>query len=135
MSRGAKIITFTGTSNKNLFDMTIDTEDGRTLVLMMARFESTYTGTSWPRVVNVQIGNTVSTDHVIDNDPGYNYFKIILDQKEIAGAPNKNISVTYPQTSYTMSGRINKITDFNLFDENHAPFPDLTYFCLQFQLI
>ena len=136
MSEGAKIITFEGTSNTNLFDMTLDTEDGQTLILKQARFEITYTGNNFPRMVNIQLGNVVSTDHVIDNDSGYNYFKTILDHNPYTvDATLRNISVTYPQTAFKMSGRLNKMCQVNLYDSTHAALGGLVYFSLQFQLV
>ena len=133
---GAKIITFEGTSNTNLFDMTLDTEDGQTLVLQQARFEITYTGNNFPRMVNIQLGNVVSTDHVIDNDVSFNYFKTILDHNPVTvDAVLRNISVTYPQTAFKMSGRLNKMCQVNLYDSTHTPLPGLVYFSMQFLLI
>lgn len=132
----AKVITIEGTTSSGLIDLTVDTEDAQTLILKMCRFEISYTGNNFPRTVNLSLGNTVSTDHVIDNDPGYNYFKIIQDYQPVTvDSVIRNISVTYPDIAYTMSGRLNKITQVTLLDSEHIPLTGLIYYSLQFQLI
>lgn len=136
MSQGAKIITIEGTTNSELLDLTVGSEDGQTLILKMARFEITYTGSNFPRMVNIALGNTVSTDHVIDNDVSFNYFKAILRYKSVdVSGTLRNISVTYPNAAYKISGRLNKISQITLLDSNHQPLPGLVYYSLQYQLV
>jgi hypothetical protein len=137
MSEGAKLITFAGTLNDSRYDMTIGTDDALTLVLKSARTEIQYTGTNFPRIINIKIDNVVSPDHVIDNDgPEFNYFKVIQSFDPVTIGPNTvNISYTEPGTAFKMAGRINKNCQFSLFDENHQPLGGLIYFAFEFALI
>ncbi len=136
MSDGLISLTFEGTSNNALYDMTIDIPEGKTMILKQARFEIIYTGTDLPRVVNVAIGNTVSTTYVIDNIAGRNYFKVPLEHNPFTiGADLTNISFTYPDLGYAVSGRINKNCQVTLLDKDYALLGGLVYYILQFQVI
>ena len=133
MNEGLTVLTFEGTSNNAMYDMTVEIPEGKTLVLKQARFEIAHTLlTDAPRVVNVAIGTINSTTYVIDNDAGYNYLKVGLDYNPIGAGPYTNISVTYPDTGFKMSGRLNKIVSVVLLDGNHQPLTGLNYFFMQF---
>ena len=131
---GLTVLTFEGTSNSATYDMTVDIPEGKTLVLKTARVEITYVGDAYPRSINIGIGNTPSTTYVIDNDAGYNYFKVMMDQKlYTTAAPEKiNVSVTYPDAGYKVSGRLYKNCTVNLYDSSHLPLPNLVYYFFQF---
>lgn len=134
---GLIAFTIEGTTNNKQYDMTVEIPEGKTLILKQAVFEITYTGASnYPRVVNVALGNTASADYVIDNDAGYNYFKVALDYNPftVSGTTLIN-SMTYPDVGYKVSGRIDKNFTVKLFDTNHNLLPNLVYYFLQFVVI
>lgn len=132
-----KVLTFEGTTNSARYDMTVEIPEGATMILKQARFEITHAAAGdYPRVVNVGIGSTVNTNFVIDNDAGYNYFKVGLDYNSVnIGGTLTNISVTYPDTGYKMSGRLDKNCVVSLFNSAHAPLPNLVYYFLQFVVV
>lgn len=138
---GLKTITFTGDLNNILHDMTVDVAEGATLILKQARFEITHAANIYtPRHINVEIGTTISSDHVIDTDPRANYFKVGLDYNSFnngggGGGVNTNISITYPDIGYKVSGRISKNCVIRLYNENFVPLPNLVYYFLQFVVI
>lgn len=132
---GLKVITFTGSVSNQTFDMTVEVPEGATLVLKQARFDIEHVaGVYSPRHINVNIGTTISSDHVIDNNPKANYLKIGLDfNSHLHSSVNTNISVTYPDSGYLVSGRINKYCTISLYDENFSLLgSDLKYYFLQF---
>lgn len=131
------VLTFEGTTNTARYDMTVEIPEGKTMILKQARFEITHgLDNDYPRVVNVGIGSTVSSNFVVDNDAGYNYFKVGLDYNSvvISGA-RTNISVTYPDSGYRVSGRVDKNCVVSLFNSAHAPLPNLVYYFMQFIVV
>lgn len=134
---GLKVLTFEGTTNEATYNMTDYILEGATLILKQARVETTYTGDNYPRTINVKIDNSVTPTFVIDNDAGFNYFKVGLDQKlyTMADTTKRNISVTFPDTGFKMSGRINTNCNVTLLDSNHEPLTGLVYYFFQFVVV
>jgi len=134
MAEGLRVLTFEGTSANALYDMTVDIPEGATLILKQVRVEQTYTGVAnRVRSINLALGTTISTDHVIDSDAGYNFLKIGLDYNPIGTDPNyTNISITYPDFAYKVSGRISKNCRVVLYDSSHVQLTGLVYYFFQF---
>lgn len=134
---GLIALTISGTTDNAIYDMTVEIPEGKTLILKQARFEIKYTDPNFPRMVNVAIGNTISSAFVIDNDAGYNYFKIPLQHNPFTVSGNlTNISVTYPDVGYRISGRLDKNCRILILDNNHAPLgANLVYYSMQFIVI
>lgn len=133
---GLKVVTFTGTNNSERFDMTVEIPEGGTLILKQARFDINYADDNYPVHVNIAVGSTQSSDFVIDNSPGQNYLKVGLDYgPNTFGGQKRNISVTYPDAGYKISGRINKYCTVSLYNETFAPLTNLHYYFLQFVVI
>ena len=136
---GLTVLTFEGTTNAASYDMTTDIPEGKTMVLKTARVEINYADDNYPRSINLGIGNTCSTTYIIDNDAGYNFFKVMLDQNlynvTVPLALKRNISVTYPDAGYKISGRVNKNCFVGLYDSNHVPLTGLVYYFFQFIVV
>ena len=136
---GLTVITFEGTSNSAPYDMTVDIPEGRTIILKTARVEINYADDTYPRSISIQIDNTCSTTHVVDSDPSRNFFKVMLDQNlynvTTPLALKRNISITYPDCGYKVSGRINKNCFVNIYAQDGQPLPGLVYFFFQFQVL
>ena len=137
MTDGLRILTFEGTTADALYDMTVEITEGTTLVLKQARVEQTYTGVAnRPRTINVSIASTVSEYFVVDNDKGYNFLKIGLDYNPIGTDPNyTNVSITYPDIAYKVSGRIPTSCRVTLYDTTHTRLTGLVYYFFQFVVV
>ena len=133
----AKVVTLEGTSNSALYDMTLEIPEGATFVLKQARVEISHTTIlNTPREINVKIGGIIGETFVIDNDSGYNFLKVGLNYNPVVnGGAFRTISVTYPDIAFKATGRMNKMTQVDIFDENHIPHATLVYYSLQFVVV
>lgn len=127
-------VTFEGTSSSAYYDMTSRIKSGN-LILNTA---IVYTAGAIPhKHLNLSIGNVISNNHVIDNTPGKNFFKVGIKVDVVTiDSVVQNVSYTEPQTGFRMGGDLEKLVKFEIYDENYALLTssDLIYYFFQFQI-
>lgn len=129
-----QVVTFSGTEPDALYDMTIRVENAN-LILVNSRLD---TGGTAPKKVLLQIGNTIGTHFVVDNDPTQNFFTYMVQRNKIDPPEDSvtNISQYQCAIGYKMNGSLEKQTRFVIRDASTgAPITNLVYFCFQFMVI
>lgn len=131
-----KTLTFEGTSAENLFNMT-SLLNATNIVLVNAKVITLEA--SFPvgvvtanQSISLEIGNTINSTNVIDNDPTNFYFKHHL-KTNVVGL--NNISDYEPNIGYKLGGPLDKNIRFNLRNSSGQIMTGLEYFFFQFQVI
>jgi hypothetical protein len=141
-----KIITFEGSSPEALYDMSVAVSASN-LVLVNYRIDldvTTIFGTpatfyaNLPKSIDIEIGTTVGSHTVIDNDPSSFYFKLPLEYNLITiNARQYLISSGQPNIGFKMQNDIQRQCKFSVRDSLGKLLDSgvLKYYCFNFQLV
>lgn len=90
---------------------------------------------SIPKSVSLEIGTVLQSDVVVDNTPSSNLFKVILDMSIVQINGDYYLSsVTYPNTSFTVTSELANRCVFKIRDQSGNELtPD--YFCFHFSVV
>ena len=125
-----KTLTFEGTEPTGIYDMTVAINPS-SIVLVNAVVDTV--ASAGHRSIYLEIGNTINSNNVIDNDDKNNYLKLPL-YENVVGVDN--VSQYNPNIGYKTGGELHRQTKFTIRDSNGDVMSssDLNYFCFQFQV-
>lgn len=129
----------TSTPLGDLYDITTPIPNG-TVVLSSARVDfllATPTDySSIPKSISLEIGTIIGNEFVIDNDPTANFFKVILNLNLVSvGASTYLSSITTPNTSFRMTGDLQRRCVFRIRDGRTGTLVNPDYFCFHFSVV